>query len=158
MDFQKQNSNTIHNAFRGMFSRLNTNIEAVMKPVLHAAVLDALAAHESHDWGTYRNGKPKHPMHTILGDTYGWLLVHNGVEVDREIFYNQRNDAGRADLAISNILHELPKDGWIGVVVASMEPARYYSVKLERDFLTMSAEEAKKRFVSLIEQQYAQSK
>lgn len=148
------NNKAIDRMFRGVSQKSRIATEISMKETLKNAVLDALAAHESHEWGVTSTGKVRQPLHLILGDTYGWMLVHNGVEIAREVIYNHRDDAGRADLALNTILSGVSSSGWVGVVMASMEPLKYYSVNLERQFLNMSADQAVKRFSKLFKQNY----
>ena len=63
---KKANDQVILNAFARLKATQDEVIRAGMYGLLEDAVQIALAAHDE-----------KHQSHIELGDTYGWMLVHN---------------------------------------------------------------------------------
>ena len=114
-----KNKETINNAFARLVKTKNEVIEAGMYDVLENAVHVALAAHNE-----------AHQKHIEIGDTYGWMLVHNHKIVEISVVATDDN-RGNATKQLRAKLRELPKTGWIGVVMAGMQPASYFSVAYE---------------------------
>lgn len=114
-----KNKETITNAFSRLVKTKNEVIEAGMYDVLENAVHVALATHNE-----------AHQKHIEIGDTYGWMLVHNHKIVEISVVATDDN-RGNATKQLRAKLRELPKTGWIGVVMAGMQPASYFSVAYE---------------------------
>lgn len=114
-----KNKDTIKNAFDRLMKNKNEIVEAGMYDVLQNAVNVALAAHNN-----------EHQSHILIGDTYGWMLVHNHKIVEISVEATEEN-LGNATKQLRAKLKELPKTGWIGVVMAGMQPASYFSVAYE---------------------------
>ena len=116
---KSKNKQTIENAFARLVKVQDEVIEAGMYDVLENAVHVALAAHNEG-----------HQKHIEIGDTYGWMLVHNHKIVEIAVVATDDN-RGDATKQLRAKLRELPKTGWIGVVMAGMKPASYFSVAYE---------------------------
>lgn len=114
-----KNKETIKNAFALLVKRKNEIVEAGMYDVLENAVHVALAAHNEG-----------HQKHIEIGDTYGWMLVHDHKIVEISVVATDDN-RGNATKQLRAKLRELPKKGWIGVVMAGMQPASYFSISYE---------------------------
>ena len=114
-----KNKDVIKNAFSRLVKTKDEVIEAGMYDVLENAVHVALAAHNE-----------THQSHIQIGDTYGWMLVHNHRIVEISVVATDDN-RGNATKQLRTKLRDLPKTGWIGVVMAGMQPASYFSVAYE---------------------------
>lgn len=118
-ELRRKNNSTIQDAFARLIKTKDEVIEAGMYDVLENAVHVALAAHND-----------AHQSHIQIGDTYGWMLVHNHRIVEISVVATDDN-RGNATKQLRAKLRELPKTGWIGVVMAGMQPASYFSVRYE---------------------------
>jgi hypothetical protein len=118
-ELRRKNNATIQDAFARLIKTKDEVIEAGMYDVLENAVHVALAAHNE-----------THQSHIQIGDTYGWMLVHNHRIVEISVVATDDN-RGNATKQLRAKLRELPKTGWIGVVMAGMQPASYFSVTYE---------------------------
>lgn len=137
-NYRRQNDKTIRRAFAGITAGLSGRIENAMVELLKSAVIYALQNHDDD-----------HQMHILMGDTYGWILLHDGVEVRREVTAHHSSEAFSANLLLSNAIPELPKTGWIGVVMAGMQPAKWFAVQYEQDILIDTAKVTRNRALSL---------
>ena len=118
-ELRRKNNATIQDAFARLIKTKDEVIEAGMYDVLENAVHVALAAHNE-----------THQSHIQIGDTYGWMLVHNHRIVEISVVATDDNK-GNASKQLREKLRELPKTGWIGVVMAGMQPASYFSIAYE---------------------------
>ena len=118
-ELRRKNNDIIKDAFTRLTKTKDEVIEAGMYDMLEIAVQVALAAH---------NGT--HQSHIQIGDTYGWMLVHNHRLVEISVVATDDN-RGNATKQLREKLRELPKTGWIGVVMAGMQPASYFSIIYE---------------------------
>lgn len=114
-----KNKDVIKNAFSRLVKTKDEVIETGMYDVLENAVKVALEAHNE-----------AHQSHIQIGDTYGWMLVHNHRIVEISVVATDDN-RGNATKQLRSKLRDLPKEGWIGVVMAGMQPASYFSVAYE---------------------------
>lgn len=140
--YERRNERVIKKAFSRWTDGLDGEIERSLVQTMKDGMLYALGAHDD-----------THRMHTILGDTYGWMVVHNGIEVERglnEHHVHSNNDAENAHLALDSCLHECPKSGFVGIVLASMEPVSYYAFAAEAEYLRAARKESKKEFLNLM--------
>ena len=64
--FRKANDEVIKKAFVRLMASKDESIKAAMYGMLEDAVIVALEMHDE-----------RHPGHVEIGDTYGWMLVHN---------------------------------------------------------------------------------
>lgn len=118
-ELKRANISIINNAFARLIKTKDEVIEAGMYDVLENAVHVALEAHNA-----------EHQLHLEIGDTYGWMLVHNHRIVEISVVATDDN-RGNATKQLREKLRELPKTGWIGVVMAGMQPASYFSIAYE---------------------------
>ena len=122
-DLRKANNNVINDAFKRLKMTKDQVIQDGMYGLLEDAVQFALEAHDEH-----------HVSHTTIGDTYGWMLVHNHRIVDVVVVATDEN-LGKADRQLRKYLFRLPAKGWAGVVMAGLEPASYFSLTYELGIL-----------------------
>lgn len=132
--FIKKNAQTIGNAFARLRKAEVEIIRAGMYGLLEDAVQHALDAHDE-----------KHQSHIEIGDTYGWVLIHNGAIEDLMVVATSQNE-GRATEQLQNIVGKVRKTGWVGVVMAGLEPASYFSVIYEMGMLDYSFQITKQNF------------
>ena len=116
---RKANDAAIQNAFVRLVTNKDLIVREGMCRVLEGAVHVALAAHDE-----------RHQKHLEIGDTYGWMLVHNGQVVDIEVMTNG-DDQGDAKDQLLRKASSVPKRGWVGVVMAGMRPASYFAITYE---------------------------
>lgn len=119
----RQNSQTIENAF----ARLRMNEEEIIRRGMYGLLEDAVQiALDLHD--------ENHQAHIEIGDTYGWILIHNGQIEDLMVISTPQNE-GRATEQLREIVSKVKQRGWVGVVMAGLEPANYFSVIYEANVL-----------------------
>ena len=128
------NKLTIKNAFARLIATKDEVIEAGMYAMLEDAVQIALKAHNE-----------QHRNHIEIGDTYGWMLVHNH-QIREIAVVSTANNKGRATKQLRAKLKELPQKGWVGVVMAGLQPANYFSLEYEEKMLTYSKRVTKINF------------
>lgn len=114
----EQNSRIIEEAFEKALFQANTRIRVGMEELLQMGVQFCLANHDM-----------LHSRHKFTKEGYGWILVHDGVEVSRWVM-NGTGKAGNANEALSRVASRSAK-GWVGYVLAGLEPATYYNVLYE---------------------------
>lgn len=131
---KKANEQIIKNAFARLKLTKDEVIRAGMYGLLEDAVQIALEAHDE-----------KHQSHIELGDTYGWMLVHNH-KIEEIAVVATSDNRGRATKQLRAKLKDLPSKGWIGVVMAGMQPANYFSVRYEIGMLDFSMQMTKQNF------------
>lgn len=132
---KKKNERTIKNAFDRLKANKDEIIRSGMYDLLERAVWIALDAHDE-----------RHQSHIEMGDTYGWMLVHNGNIEEISVVATDRNKGKTASM-LRKKLKELPKKGWIGVVMAGLKPAKYFSVVYELGMLDYSKQMTEQDFL-----------
>ena len=112
------NDKTIDFAFERLKLKKNYIIKGGMVALLRDAIQFALDWHE-HEKG--EDGNPKHPQHLIVGGNYGWSLLHDGVEVEREVYALSEN-MGYANELLDNVARgeNAQRPGWVGILLAGM--------------------------------------
>lgn len=132
---RKANDDIIKRAFERIKAAKDEMIRAAMYGLLEDAVQIALEAHDE-----------KHSAHIELGDTYGWMLVHNHKIQEIAVVATDKNE-GQATKQLHDILKSLPAKGWVGVVMAGLEPADYFSVRYEVGILDYSFQLTRSNFL-----------
>jgi hypothetical protein len=125
-ELKKANNDVIRRAFARLTNSKDEVIRAAMYGLLEDAVQIALEAHDE-----------KHTAHIELGDTYGWMLVHDRKIEEIAVVATDKNE-GKATGQLRDLLSSLPSKGWVGVVMAGLEPANYFSVRYEIGILDYS--------------------
>lgn len=131
---KQANQQTIKNAFARLKSTKDEVIRAAMYGLLEDAVQIALDAHDE-----------KHQSHIELGDTYGWMLVHNH-RIEEIAVVATADNRGQATKQLRAKLKDLPSKGWVGVVMAGLEPANYFSVRYEMGMLDFAIQMTEQNF------------
>lgn len=128
------NQQVIKNAFARLSLSKDEVIRSGMYGLLEDAVQIALDAHDE-----------KHQSHIELGDTYGWMLVHNH-KIEEIAVVATADNRGQATKQLRAKLKDLPSKGWVGVVMAGLEPANYFSVRYEMGMLDFAIRMTEQNF------------
>lgn len=121
---QEQNKKTISNAMERLaISKHRTMIEG-MKKLLAQAMDEALAEHARQDLQS----------HLKTGDSYGWILGYNGHKIDMEITLGHAAKGGGVNDELEKLIAGTGA-GYVGIVMAGLEPAHYYKVEFEEIIL-----------------------
>lgn len=132
--FRNANDEVIKKAFVRLMASKDESIKAAMYGMLEDAVIVALEMHDE-----------RHPGHVEIGDTYGWMLVHNHRIQEIMVVSTDANRGEATDL-LREHLKALPATGWVGVVMAGMAKPSYFSVRYETKILTQTARITKENF------------
>lgn len=133
--YQRQNKQTIKNNFQHLRNMRDEVVRNGMYNLLEDAVQIALELHDEN-----------HQAHIEIGDTYGWVLIHNGKIEDLMVVSTPQNE-GRATEQLRKKASGVSKRGWIGIVMAGLEPANYFSVTYESNLLYYTTLEIKQNFL-----------
>jgi predicted DNA-binding transcriptional regulator len=131
---KKANAQVIKNAFARLKLTKDAIIRQGMYGLLEDAVQIALFAHDE-----------KHQSHIELGDTYGWMLVHNH-RIEEIAVVSTSDNRGKATKMLRATLKDLPNKGWVGVVMAGMQPANFFTVLYEVGILDGTIQITKQNF------------
>lgn len=118
------NEQAIRRAFKKALGNCNKVIDKGLIDLLEFGVQQCLKNHDI-----------RHQMHLKTGDSYGWMLLHNGAEVRRKLFAEGAEAEGNANSSLDSVKARLPQVGWAGVVLAGVNPPKYFNVLYE--FLPM---------------------
>lgn len=124
--YKAQNDRRIDRGFDGLLSLSDKVAEVGMRKLLQACVDFSL---EKHD--------PEHPLHTILGDTYGWALLHDGKIVDIAVTEGEKM-VGDTAAQLQAMASGISDEGWTGILMAGMNHPSYYSVEYEQSILNQT--------------------
>lgn len=133
---KKANDKVIRKAFARLATQKEETVRNGMVDLLEDAVKFAL---ENHD--------ESHQSHIKIGDTYGWMLVHNH-RVEKISVVSTADNQGKATKMLRSKLISMPAKGWIGVVMAGMEPANYFMISYEKDIINNTIQMTKQMFTS----------
>lgn len=131
---KKANEQIIKNAFARFSANKDEVIRSGMYGLLEDAVQFALAIHDE-----------RHQSHIEIGDTYGWMLVHNH-RIEEISVVATADNRGKATKKLRSKLAKLPAKGWVGVVMAGLEPANYFAVTYEVGIINNTATMTKQTF------------
>lgn len=132
---KKANAQIIKNAFARFTANKDEVIRRGMYGLLEDAVDFALAIHDE-----------RHQAHIEIGDTYGWMLVHNH-RIQEIAVVATADNRGKATKQLRAKLAKLPAKGWIGVVMAGLSPANYFSVSYEIGIINNTSDMTKQKFL-----------
>lgn len=135
MSNKAENTKIIKRAFANFVFSQERIVKAGMISLLDDAVIYALQSHDEN-----------HPDHLRFGDTYGWMLFHNGLVVESKVNSNDQM-AGTVTKQLMRLKGNAPKSGWFGIVMAGMDPPTYYSVDYETDILNETINMTKQKFL-----------
>jgi hypothetical protein len=117
---ERSNAKVIEEAFNRFLKSKDAILKNGMIKLLREAVEAALDLHDE-----------AHQSHLTLGDTYGWMLVIDGRMEKMEV--QARGDkVGQAETMLRAYVGKVPSSGIIGIVMAGMQPANFFSIKYEK--------------------------
>lgn len=121
--YEKQNEKVIKAAFARFAKRKDMTIRMGMYRLLEDAVKAALELHDEN-----------HQSHIELGDTYGWMLVVNG-RIDKIQVNAEAEKVGQASQMLRTYEGKVANVGYVGVVMAGMQPANFFTINYEKGIL-----------------------
>ena len=135
MGYKEDNAKKIEDAF----SRFRANADAEFRNGLEA-VLDAgveYCLQEHYENPPYEEMRSVwQPRHVEEGG-YGWILLHNGMEVNRKLWGNNPAFVNEANEQLNVVKSKVSNTGWVGIVLASLRETHYFNVMYE--FIPMRA-------------------
>lgn len=131
-----KNEQTIQKAFKRCKEDTRVIIQIGMCTLLEDAVKYALEAHDE-----------KHQSHIKLGDTYGWMLVRDQNIVKISVVSTPENKGDITRRLMETRLSSLPPKGWVGVVMAGLQPTEYFFVRYEFAMLRKALKMTKDDFL-----------
>ena len=138
MGYKEDNARKINEAFAKFQANSQIIFQSGLEAVLDAGVDFCLDEHRKnpiHPKGVERTTE-WHSVHVERGG-YGWILGHNGMEVKRKVYGDDSELTAKVNEELSYVFSKSAKDGWVGIILASLEPATYYNVLYE--FIPMRA-------------------
>lgn len=139
-ELARNNSKVIDKAVKRLQANADTIIEKGMKRLLADAMAYALDVHDAEHFG-----------HRTTEDSYGWALVKRGRVVALET-NKGKHGKGEAERQLRDVASGVSKDGWVGIVLASMTAQRdtgkpiIFVVDYEIGVLNFTADEIKDYF------------
>ena len=132
--YERQNSKTIANAFKRFVKNKTLVLKDGMYKLLEDAVKTALELHDE-----------KHQSHITLGDTYGWMLVVDG-KIDKIKVEAKGDKVGKATNMLKAYVNKIPREGIIGIVMAGMQPANFFSINYEKGIIENTIQITRQNF------------
>lgn len=121
--YEKQNEKVIKAAFARFVKSKDMTIRMGMYRLLEDAVKAALEFHDED-----------HQSHIEMGDTYGWMLVVNG-RIDKIEVNAEAEKVGQASQMLRTYEGKVANLGYVGVVMAGMQPANFFTINYEKGIL-----------------------
>lgn len=119
----RSNESVIERAFARLASSEEKIVRDGLRRTLDEAVRYALAIHDG-----------RHRRHIESGDTYGWVIIHDGVSV--QLAVNARGEAiGDVTARLLRMEGRVRRTGWVGVVMAGMNPPSFFALDYEMDVM-----------------------
>lgn len=129
MGYYEQNKKTIDDAFAKALAGMDMSIQLGMEKLLDAGMEYCIQEHyENPPYEELR--APWHPVHAEDGG-YGWILLHNGMEVNRKLNGNNPVFMNEANEQLNQVRSKAAPTGWVGIILASLREEKYFSVMYE---------------------------
>lgn len=137
------------------FSGLRAAKDAACRETLSKLMSDAMAlALDLHDG----IGSSDIPLHLMVGDDYGWAVLHGGSVVDMDVYTTDDNvGTVRRKLSEAAKSENVDPSVWTGIVMAGME-VMHYNFGHERDILSATAKDAAQRVISAFIRNYRRTR
>lgn len=126
MGYLEDNANKIASAFERFRSASELTMLTGMKAVLDAGVEYCLQEHDNI-----------HRRHADEGDGYGWILLHNGNELERKLWGTDSDLRNNASDALTYVKSRASSEGYVGIILATVKPVTYFNALYE--FIPMRA-------------------
>lgn len=124
MSLKSENTATINRLFKQAVKDVDLSVREGFEYMLELGVLYCLEEHDA-----------RHQNHLEIGDSYGWMLVRNGRKVSMKIHSASVDANANAVTMLSAVKKKVSKTGYVGIVLAGMQPFALYSEDYE--FLIM---------------------
>lgn len=135
------NAAVITKAFARARSAKDSACRETLRKLMSDAMTLALDLHEDI-------GSSGIPLHLVVGDDYGWAVLHGGSVVDMDVYTTDDNvGTVRRKLSEAAKSENVDPSVWTGIVMAGMEVMNY-NFGHERDILSATARDAAQRVVS----------
>lgn len=118
--YERRNDRRIESVIKGFNKEAEKVLLSGFESLLRDAVQICLDKHDGHA-----------RMHTKMGDSYGWIIFHDKKEIKREVNAGNAEAMGNANASLSGLKSTLKDDGWVGYVLAGMEPPQYFAINYE---------------------------
>jgi hypothetical protein len=132
--YERQNEKVIKAAFARLVKSKDMSIRMGMYRLLERAVKATLEFHDED-----------HQSHIEMGDTYGWMLVVNG-RIDKIEVNAEAEKVGQASQMLRTYEGKVPNVGYVGVVMAGMQPANFFTINYEKRILESTIQITKYNF------------
>lgn len=129
MGYLEQNKKTIDDAFAKALAGMNMTIQIGMESLLDKGM--AFCIQEHYENPPYEELRaPWQPVHDEEGG-YGWILLHNGMEVKRKLNGDNPVFMNEANEQLNQVKSKAAPLGWVGIILASLREEKYFSVMYE---------------------------
>lgn len=128
-----ENDKIIENAFSRLAATEDELITSGLRKMLKDGMNIALQLHDA-----------EHLHHIEMGDSYGWILWHNGDVVDMEV--KAKHHTGSSVEWQMRTIPAVVKEGWCGAIVAGMLPTHYFAYDYEIGILETTIDLVKENF------------
>ena len=119
----RDNNSVIEAAFARLAAAEERSVREGLRRTLEEAVRYALDIHDE-----------RHQRHLASGDTYGWLIVHDGAAVQMEV-RSAGEAIGDVTARLLRMEGRVRRTGWVGVVMAGMNPPSFFALDYEMDVM-----------------------
>lgn len=128
MGYIQKNKSVIKRGFKRLVTSEERVIEEGMKDLMENAMIAALSFHDA-----------THFIHKSTENSYGWCVLHNGRAVASKT-NDGRHGSGNAYEQLMAVSRNVSQDGWVGILLASMEGDRpmYFAVNYEEWILLLT--------------------
>ena len=145
------NAAVITKAFSGLRAAKDAACRETLRKLMSDAMALALDLHE----GVGTSGIP---LHLMVGDDYGWAVLHGGSVVDMDVYTTDDNvGTVRRKLSEAAKSEDVDPSEWTGIVMAGME-VMHYNFGHERDILSATAKDAAQRVISIFIRNYRRTR
>ena len=145
------NRDVIAKAFSGLRAAKDAACRETLRKLMSDAMALALDLHEGV-------GTSDIPLHLVVGDDYGWAVLHGGSVVDMDVYTTDDNvGTVRRKLSEAAKSEDVDPSVWTGIVMAGME-VMHYSFGHERDILSATAKDAAQRVISTFIRNYRRTR
>lgn len=132
--YERQNAKVIEDAFIRLVSTKEHSLKSGMYALMRDAVKIALGLHDEG-----------HQRHLTVGDSYGWMLVIDGV-VDKVEIVSNGSMVGETRAMLDSYVKKMPRTGIAGIVMAGMKPARFFAIRYEKSILENTIQITRQNF------------
>ena len=134
--YERRNRTVIKRAFNRLVGNKDLVMQKGLSQLLDDAMLYALGEHDNRHW-----------LHKSTGDSYGWLVLHDGQHVAHKV-NEGRHGQGNAYASLMAVAGQVSPSGWVGILLASMEgeTPMYFAVDYEMDILHETVDVTKDNF------------